>query len=47
VGAVAVIYLALAWRYNAQLLERGILIAFGTRMVLRALVPAQKETETK
>jgi protein-S-isoprenylcysteine O-methyltransferase Ste14 len=45
--AVAVIYSALAWRYNAQLLERGILIAYGTRMVLRALVPAQKETVTK
>ena len=47
VCAVAVIYAALAWRYNAQLLERGILIAYGARMVLRAFIPVQKETETK
>jgi protein-S-isoprenylcysteine O-methyltransferase Ste14 len=47
VCAVAVIYTALAWRYNAQLLERGILIAYGTRLVLRAIFPVQKETETK
>jgi hypothetical protein len=40
--AVAVIYLGWAWRYNAQLLERGILIAYGTRMVLRALLPARE-----
>lgn len=44
---VAVLYLALAWRYNAQLLERGILIIFGMRLVLRAIFPAAKQTATK
>ncbi len=41
VCAVAVLFAGWAWRYNAQLLERGILIVYGTRMVLRALVLAR------
>lgn len=44
---VALLYLALAWRYNAQLLERGILIIFGMRLVLRAIFPAAKLATTK
>lgn len=43
-SAVAAIFLVLAWRYNAQLLERGVLIAFGTRIVLRAISPWGKFT---
>lgn len=43
-GAVAAIFLALAWRYNAQLLDRGVLIAFGARIVLRAISPWNKFT---
>ena len=42
IWAVAVIFAALAWRYNAQLMERGVLIAFGVRLILRALAPWQK-----
>ncbi len=44
---VAGLYLALAWRYNAQLLERGILIIFGMRLVLRAIFPAARQTGLK
>ena len=43
VCAVAVIFAGLAWRYNALLLERWILIAYGVRMILWALVPWGKE----
>jgi hypothetical protein len=33
---------ALAWRYNPQLLLKGLVIAFGASLVARALVPSQR-----
>ena len=35
-------FAALAWRYNPQLLLKALVIAFGTSLVARALVPSQR-----
>ncbi len=38
---VAVSFAALGWRYNAFLLQRGVLVSFGVALVVRALLPKQ------
>ena len=42
VCAVAVIFAVLAWRYNAVLLIRGVLIALGVRLIVLAMMPRGK-----
>lgn len=38
---VAISFAALGWRYNAFLIERGVVVSFGAGLVVRALLPKQ------
>ena len=38
----AISFAALGWRYNALVIDQGLLVAFGCAMVVRALLPKQR-----
>ena len=42
---VALSFGILAWRYNAQLLTQAVIICFGLSLVVRAILPGQKNEE--